>query len=359
MIDFENLKNANSPLMSRFIEAFEDVLDSGVYVMGPQLKAFEQEFTAAFNLGHVAGVGSGYDAITLAIRALGIEEGEAIIPANTYMATALAVVRAGLRPVFAEPDPSTMLIDPKEVEKAISSSTRLIVPVHMFGLACDMDAIRDIAFANSLAIVEDCAQAHGTFYKGESVGTFGYASAWSFYPTKNLGALGDGGAVASSRPEVIERVKVLRNYGAKVRADSDFVGMNSRMDEMQAAFLRVKFSSLGLINSRKNQIAEYYDRNLGARYGRASLVDGCRPARSVYPITCTDRDGLAAFLLKRNIKTLIHYPKPLWRQKALAEFSRGEYPVAGALCATSLSLPLSAALSDSEVEEIASAVNAY
>lgn len=359
MIDFENLKNANAPLEGRLAQAFNEVIGSGVYVLGPQLRAFEQEYSAAFDLGFVAGVGNGYDAITLAIMALGIEEGEAIIPANTYMATALAVARAGLTPVFAEPDPSTMLVDPKEIERAITDKTRLIVPVHMFGLSCDMDAIRCIAFANSLAVVEDCAQAHGTSYKGRSVGTFGYASAWSFYPTKNLGALGDAGAVASARSDVIERVKVLRNYGARQRADADLAGLNSRMDEIQAAFLRVKLEAIRDINNRKNLIAKYYDLNLHEKFGRAKPVDGCQPARSVYPITFEDRDGLAAHLLERNIKTSIHYPKPIWRQKALMNFSRGDCPIAETLCRTSLSLPISSSLSDSEIEAVTAAVNAY
>lgn len=359
LIQFECLKNAHADLEPHILAAVAEVVSSGVYINGPQLAAFENEFADKLGLDQVVGVGNGYDAITLALLALGLTGGEIILPSNTYMATALAAVRAGLTPVFAEPDPTTLLLDPGDIEKRLTPRTVAILPVHLFGLSCDMGAICEIADRRKLAIVEDCAQAHGAVYKGRSVGTFGLASAWSFYPTKNLGALGDAGAVSSRLPEVIGTIKVLRNYGARERACAECVGLNSRLDEVQAAILRVKLSALDGHNTIKNAIASRYDRDLRGDFGRPAPVSGSLPARSVYPILHPKRDELAAYLESRAIKTAIHYPVPPYRQKALAAFARGRYPVSDALHGQTLSLPLSVALSEMEIDRIIEAVNSF
>lgn len=359
MIPLEELGRANRSFETDLRRAFAETLTSGRYVLGEQVEAFEREFAAALGARRAVGVGSGYDAITLALRALGLRRGEVVLPANTFTGTALAVVRCGLVPVFAEPDPATLLLDPERAARRVGPRTVAILPVHLYGLACDMRALSDLARRRGLRIVEDCAQAHGAFFEGQPVGTFGDAAAFSFYPTKTLGGLGDGGAVVTGEAAVADRVRTLRNYGFDAPGRAAVVGLNSRLDELQAAFLRVKLPRLGEIVRRRNEIAARYDRELAPVFVRPHPAPGARPARSVYPILHPRRDELAGYLASRGIGTGIHYPVPPYRQRPLLGKSRGRFPLADRLHRTTLSLPLSFGMPDAEVACVIEAMNNF
>ena len=359
MIPLEELGRANRPFEAELRSAFEETLASGRYVLGEQVAAFEREFAASLGAPHAVGVGSGYDAITLALRALGLRRGEVILPANTFTGTALAVLRCGLVPVLAEPDPATLLLDPGRAARRIGRRTVAILPVHLFGLPCDMRALTDLAARRGLLVVEDCAQAHGATFEGRPVGTFGDAAAFSFYPTKNLGGLGDGGAVTTGDAAVAERVRTLRNYGYDAPGRAAEVGLNSRLDELQAAFLRVKLPRLGEIVRRRNGIAARYDRELLPAFARPQPVAGAGPARSVYPVLHPHRAALADHLAARGIGTGIHYPVPPHRQEALRRVCRGRFPLSDRLHRTTLSLPLSFGMTEAEVTAVIAATNAF
>jgi dTDP-4-amino-4,6-dideoxygalactose transaminase len=359
LIPFEDLGRANRPFEEEFRAAFEATLSSGRYVLGEQVAAFEEEFAASLGVPHAVGVACGYDAVTLAFRALGITAGEVIVPANTYMATVLGVVRAGLRPVFSEPAPGTFLLDPHDVVRRITRRTVALLPVHLYGLVCDMDALMSIATEGRLLVVEDCSQAHGAAFRGRAAGSFGHASAFSFYPTKNLGALGDGGAVVTGTAEVADALTVLRNYGARHRSCADVVGLNSRLDELQAAFLRVKLRRLHEVTRRKNELAEKYDAGLAPGFVRPAPVAGAQCARHLYPVLHPERDRLRQYLASRGIGTEVHYPIPPYRQEALSSYCLGEYPTAEDFHRRVVSLPLSFGHSDNEIEAVIESANAF
>lgn len=359
MIQFENLQEANKPFEHLLRRAFERVLGSGRYILGDEVKMLEAEFAQAFGHRHAVGVGSGYDALLLAFAALGITQGEVIVPANTYMATILAVIRSGLTPVLCDPDPETLLLDPASAEKLITPRTVAILPVHLYGLVCDMEGFSRLARNRSLALVEDCAQAHGGSFRERFVGNFGDAGAFSFYPTKNLGGLGDGGMVTTGDAATAEAVRTLRNYGSKERAVAERVGMNSRLDELQAAFLREKLPYLAKIVEHKNALAKCYDDHLAPCFARPAPVAGARSARSLYVIRSTGRERLREYLHSKNIFTDVHYPVPPHRHRAIAPLVSGEFPVSDRLSAEILSLPLSYGHSEREIYAVIEAMNDF
>lgn len=357
MIPFEDLGRVNRPYEKKLRRAFEETLRSGTYVLGGQVAAFEQEFAAALGTGHAVGVASGLDALALTLRALCPPGGEVIMPANTCAPTALGVLCSGLRPVLSDPDPVTWLLDPEDAERRVTARTVAIVPVHLYGLLCDMDAIMGIARRHGLRVVEDCAQVLGGLYRGRAAGTIGDAGAFSFYPTKNLGALGDGGAVFTKDLRVAERVRMLRNYGYVARGCAIEVGVNSRLDELQAAFLRVKLPRFHEIVGRKNAHAARYNTHLGPQFARPLAIEESDPARHLYPILSPDRDGLRSALAGRGIGTEVHYPLPIHLQEAFRPWCKGSYPVAERLCRTVVSLPLSAGHTDGEIDAVIDAIN--
>ena len=359
MIACEDLRLANCLFEAEFREAFERVLASGRYISGPELEALEVSFSEALGLGRSVGLGSGYDAITISFMALSITGGEVIVPANTYMATILAAIRAGLKPVLCEPDPETLLIDPARLERHLTKRTVALLPVHLYGLACDMDTLTEFAKANRLVVVEDCAQAAGAGFAGKSVGAFGDAGAFSFYPTKNIGALGDAGLAAFKDGDRAERAQILRNYGASGRAVAEAVGFNSRLDELQAAFLRVKLRHLDEITEAKNRLAAFYDENLHASFKRPAVIPGSSPARSLYVVTHPKRDELRAFLFERGISTDVHYPVPPHRQRAIAPYADEGYPVTEKICAEIVTLPFSLGHTQDDVERVVEEMNRF
>ena len=340
--------------------AIDRVIARGWFVLGPEVDTFEREFAAASGAAYAVGVGTGTDAIALILRALGIGAGDEVITSPLSAAySALAVIMAGARPVFADIDPARLTIDPDQIERRIGPRTRAILPVHLYGQAADMAAIERIAARHHLAIVEDCCQAHLATAEGRAVGTIGVAGAFSFYPTKNLGALGDGGAIITSDTALAAKVKRLRNGGQTDRYHHLEPGLNTRLDEIQAAVLGARLPRLrGWTARRRALAARYRDRLAGSP---VDLVPERDPGHvyHLFVVRTTMRADLQAHLAARGIDTLIHYPVPIPRQPALAAAEPAECPLATQACNEVLSLPLHPALRDDEVDEIAAAVHAF
>jgi dTDP-3-amino-3,4,6-trideoxy-alpha-D-glucose transaminase len=337
--------------------AIERVLGSGWYVLGEEVAAFEREFANACGTAHAIGVGTGTDAIALILRALGIGPGDEVITTPLSAAyTALAVLMTGARPVFADIDAERLTIDPAAVAAAVTPRTRAILPVHLYGQPADMEALAPIAARHSLAVIEDCCQAHLATCAGRPVGTIGVAGAFSFYPTKNLAALGDGGAVVTGDAALARRVMLLRNGGQTDRYHHEIAGVNSRLDELQAAVLRARLAFLRRWTEERRALARAYRGQLS---GAPVIVPPERDAGHVYHlfvIRSSERDRLQSHLRERGIDTLVHYPIAIPRQPALAASGPADCPRADAACSELLSLPLRPGLSSSDVERVTAAV---
>ncbi|WP_243370777.1 DegT/DnrJ/EryC1/StrS family aminotransferase [Geotalea sp. SG265] len=345
-IPFLNLKAAYMELKKELDEAYERVMTSGWYVLGAEVAAFEAEFADYCGVGHCVGVGNGLEALTLVLRAWGIGAGdEVIVPSNTYIATWLAVSHTGAVPVPVEPCGSTYNIDPSRIEAAITHRTKAIVPVHLYGQPADMDAILCIADKYGLKVLEDAAQAHGSTYRGKRAGGLGHAAGFSFYPGKNLGAFGDGGAVTTDDRELADKIRLLRNYGSSVKYVNNATGFNSRLDEMQAAFLRVRLKRLDAWNGKRQLLAAWYLRNLPISLPQVALPavpDWAGHCWHLFVIRTADRDILQRELAANNIGTLIHYPIPPHLQQAYAPLGHGSssFPIAEKMAGEVLSLPM-------------------
>ena len=339
-------------------DAITRVIDRGWFVLGPELDGFEQEFAEASRAAHAVGVGTGTDAIAIALRAMDIGPGDEVITSPVSAAySALAIMMAGARPVFADIDPERLTIDPRAVAAAITPRTAAILPVHLYGQAADMVALETLAQRHNLAIVEDCCQAHLATCAGRPVGSFGSAAAYSFYPTKNLGALGDGGAITTGDPELAARMKRLRNGGQTGKYHHAEFGVNSRLDEMQAAILRARLPFLAGWTDERRALAREYRSRLGGINGLT--VPAEQDAGHVYhlfPVLSTAREALRDRLRAAGIETLVHYPMPITRQPALAGAEPAECPVADRVCAEVWSLPLYPSLSVDAVTRVASAL---
>jgi dTDP-4-amino-4,6-dideoxygalactose transaminase len=340
-------------------KAIARVLTRGWFVLGQEGEAFERDFAAFLGAGFAIGCGNGTDAITLALRALGLGSGDEVITvANTCVPTAAGIRDAGCALRLVDCDPITLQMDADALQSAITPSTKAVVPVHLFGSSPDMREIRRICQSAGVPIVEDCAQAHGAQSGGRPAGRWGDLSAWSFYPSKNLGAYGDGGAVVTDDPALADRVRRLRNYGQRVRYYHDEEGRNSRLDELQAAILQVKLRQLDQWNARRRQLAELYTAHLNeSPIGIPRVRDDCVSARHLYPIRIANegRDQIREALKRHGIDAQIHYPVPIHRQKAyLAEFQGHRFPAAEQAAGELLSLPLYPQLADEQVQRVAS-----
>ncbi len=336
------------------------VFDSGWFVLGPEVAGFETEFAAAVGAAHAVGVNTGTDAIALALRALGIGPGDEVITAPLSAAySALAIDMTGARPVFADVDPERLTLDPAAVAAAVTPRTRAVLPVHLYGQPADMDGIARVAARHGLAVVEDACQAHLATVGGQPVGRGSAAAAYSFYPTKNLGALGDGGAVATDDGALAERLRRLRNGGQSSRYRHDERGVNSRLDELQAAILRARLPRLGALTAARRRLARGYRDGLAA----APVVVPPECDRGhvyhLFPVLADDRDRFQAHLLGRGVETLVHYPVPIPRQPAAQSWSPAPCPVADDVCARVVSLPLYPSLADDAHDEVVRAVLAY
>jgi dTDP-4-amino-4,6-dideoxygalactose transaminase len=361
MVEYENLKKLNQPFEKDYFISFQKTVDSGWFILGDEVKNFEHEFSAYCTTKHCVGLASGLDGLTLSLLACNFAKGsEVIVPSNTYIATILSIAQVGLIPILVEPDIATYNLDAKKIKEKITSKTVAIMVVHLYGKCCEMDTILEIAKNNNLKVIEDCAQAHGAKYKGKLAGSFGDFAAWSYYPTKNLGALGDAGAITCDDDDGAEKIRYLRNYGSKVKYYNEEIGVNSRLDEVQAGFLRVKLKKLDDINNHKRTLAAAYQQLLTDKVIKPVINEDYFDVYHIYCIRTTKRDELKAYLNDNNIKTEIHYPVQPVDQKAMRTLLAGiETPLAKEIHETTLSLPISYFHTLEDVQNVCDAVNNF
>ncbi len=359
-VPFLDFQEAHLEIRQELDAAYDRVLNSGWFILGQEVEAFEREFAAYCEAEHCVGVGNGLEALHLILRAYGIGPGdEVIVPANTYIATWLAVSYAGATPVPVEPDERTYNLNPALIEAAITPATKAILPVHLYGQPAEMDPINALAARYGLKVIEDAAQAHGARYRGRRVGGLGDAAGFSFYPGKNLGALGDGGAVVTKDAELADRVRVLRNYGSRLKYHNEVKGFNSRLDELQAALLRAKLPVLDEWNARRRAAAARYQEALaGSGLGLPSVPDWAEPVWHLFVVRHPQRDALQQRLQQAGIGTMIHYPMPPHLQPAYAElgYGAGAFPLSEAIHREVLSLPMGPHLEPGQQDRILQAV---
>jgi dTDP-4-amino-4,6-dideoxygalactose transaminase len=363
-VPFFELRDFPAGIETAIQEKVVSTLAEKRFVLGPSVQVFEQEFARFQNVPHVVGVGNGYDALVLSLKALGIGEGDQVLlPGNTYIATINAVKQVGATPILVEPDPQTYNLTAAGVAQAITAKVKAMLPVHLYGQTCDMPAIMDLANQAGLLVVEDCAQAHGSMVGGQKVGTFGQANAFSFYPTKNLGAYGDAGGVATHSLEVATYLQKYRNYGQSERYYYDVVGVNSRLDSLQAAILSVKLFHLDALNAERQRLAQVYHQELE---GIAELMlpktqAGCGHVYHLFVVRTSRRDALQQYLQAQGITTLIHYPVPAHLQPSYAHLNlkQGDLPITEELAKTSLSLPLFPGMTEQEQSAVIKAVKQF
>ena len=366
MIHFLNLRKLNQPFEVAFQKKMKQFLDGGWYILGNEVKQFETDFASYCGTKHCIGVGNGLDALVLIFKAyihLGkLEKGdEVIVPANTYIASVLAILQADLVPVLVEPRLETFNINPEEIEAKITSKTKAILPVHLYGQLCEMKAINEIAQKHNLLVIEDAAQAHGSqFSENEKAGNLSHASAFSFYPGKNLGALGDGGAITTNDDELAEVLFSMRNYGSKVKYENEIIGVNSRLDELQAAFLNIKLKQLDSENEFRRSMAKRY---LSEIKNEKIIMPSWDLSQNhvfhLFVIRTSNRLELQNFLKENGIETMIHYPIPPHKQKALSNWNNLSFPITEKIHDEVLSIPLNSGLKASEIQHIITILNQY
>jgi dTDP-4-amino-4,6-dideoxygalactose transaminase len=352
MIEYENLYKVNKPFMKKYKQKFNAMLNKGWFILGEEISKFEKEFAEYCGVKYCIGVANGLDALILSLLACDFPLGsEIIVPSNTYIATILAIINAGHIPVLVEPDIHTYNIDEKLIENKITQKTKAIMPVHLYGRLCNMTSINEIASKHNLKIIEDAAQAHGATLNGKKAGAWGDLTAFSFYPTKNLGSLGDAGAVTTNNEYYAEKIRTLRNYGSKKKYYNELIGNNSRLDELQAGFLRIKLQALDNINLHKNKLANIYNQELSEdKFIKPFIDKNYYNVYHIYNIRHNERDRLKTYLEKKGIKTDIHYPVAPNKQQAMSGILDGqETPIAHEIHSTTLSLPISFCHSESEI----------
>ena len=362
-IPFVIFKPLEEELDQELRSAFERVYHRSWYIEGEEDAKFEKAFAEYCEREYCVGVGNGLDALMLALKALGIREGdEVIVPSNTYIATALAVTYVGAKPIFVEPDIRTYNIDPSRIEEKITEKTKVIMPVHLYGQACDMDRIMEIAKKHNLYVVEDCAQAHGAKYKGKRIGSFGHAAGFSFYPGKNLGALGDAGATVTNDKVLADKIRALGNYGSDYKYHHIYQGNNSRLDELQAAFLAAKLPILDKTNDNRRETARKYLEGIKNPEVILPYVNpDTEPVWHIFASRSNRRDELEKFLNERGIGTNKHYPTPMHLQECYKDLGirKGELPIAEEISETELSIPMYYGMTDNEVQYVIDAINDF
>ena len=361
MIEYENLGKANQQFFDEYSNVFQQIVKSGWYILGEKVKQFEYEFSKYCDTRFCCGTANGLDALILSLKAFQFEPGdEVIVPSNTYIATILAIVHSGLKPILVEPDIQTYNIDANKIAEKISPRTKAILVVHLYGKVCEMDKIMTIANMYSLKVIEDCAQSHGASFKGVKAGNFGHFGAFSFYPTKNLGALGDAGAITTNDNELYNIVNMLRNYGSKIKYQNELVGYNSRLDELQAAFLIVKLGQLDLLTQHKRKSAELYSEGLKSEFIKPGMHPDHYDVYHIYNIRHDERDKLRDHLLKKGVKTEIHYPIAPNKQQAMKGILDEQLtPIAEEIHRTTLSLPISFFHTEDDIEKVIKAANEF
>ena len=365
MIRYCDLKKITESHEPQLTEAVNRVIQSGWYILGNEVKTFEQEFAEYCGCNYCIGTGNGLDALTiimLAYREMGVmQEGdEVIVPANTYIASLLSILQAGLKPVLCEPEWESCNIDPGKIEELITPRTKAIMAVHLYGRCANIPQIEGIAKRHSLKIIEDSAQAHGAMIDGKRTGNLGDAAGFSFYPGKNLGALGDGGAITTNDKELASTARAIANYGSEKKYINTYKGVNSRLDEIQAAVLSVKLQRLDADNERRRAIAERYNAGISNRLVKTPSIEKREEhVFHIYPVFCEQRDKLQKHLLERGIETLIHYPVPPHKQEALGEYASLALPITERIHYEELSLPCNPTMSDNDVTAVIEAVNSF
>lgn len=362
-VPFVSFKPLEKELDKELRAAFDRVFENSWYIDGREDKAFEEAFAAYCHTNYCVGNGNGLDALMLALKALDIGEGdEVIVPSNTFIATALAVTYTGATPVFVEPDIRTYNINPALIEEKLTPRTKAIMPVHLYGQPCDMDPIMAIAKKHGLYVIEDCAQAHGATYKGRSIGSFGDAAGFSFYPGKNLGALGDAGATVTNSKELADKVRALGNYGSDYKYHHIYKGNNSRLDELQAAFLSAKLPLMDKVNENRRYIADRYLKGIqNDKIILPYVPDYALPVWHLFAVRCANRDALATFLSEKGIGTNKHYPIPMHLQDCYADLGieAGSLPIAEEISSSELSIPMYYGMTDQEVQYVIDAINSF
>ena len=362
-VPFVSFKPLEKELDKDLRNAFERVYARSWYIEGEEDSIFEKNFARYCDRKYCIGVGNGLDALFLSLKALGIKEGdEVIVPSNTYIATALAVTYTGATPVFVEPDIRTFNINPLNIEKAITAKTKAIMPVHLYGQACDMDLILDVAKNHNLYVIEDCAQAHGAKYKGKVIGSFGDVAGFSFYPGKNLGALGDAGAVVTNNEDLAKKIKALGNYGSDYKYHHIYLGNNTRLDELQAAFLNVKLPFLNKVNVERRKIAQKYLENIDNPEIILPFVpEFAEPVWHIFGIRCKKRAELEKYLNDAGIETNKHYPIPMHLQECYKSlgFKQGDFPIAEEISETELSIPMYYGMTEQEIQYVIEKINEF
>jgi len=363
MIPFLDLKQINVRHEEEISQCFERFLHSGWYVLGTEVEEFEKEFAAYCGTKYCLGVANALDALTLILRGYGVGPGdEVIVPSNTYIASILSITATGATPVLVEPNLGSFNIDPNRIEDKITSRTKAIMVVHLYGQVCEMTQIHAIAEKYNLKVIEDCAQAHGAIFEGIRVGALGDVAAFSFYPGKNLGALGDGGAITLNDKELYTKLKALRNYGSHRKYENLYKGYNSRLDELQAAVLRVKLRYLDEDNEIRRNIAEYYSQHIKNDRLTLPVISNQEPRSHVwhlYVIRTDDRSNLQQYLNNKGIQTLIHYPIPPHKQEAYKEWNEMSFPISEKIHSEVLSIPISPVMSLEDAAKVATALNEY
>jgi len=370
-IPFLDLKRLNEPYKKEILNAIEKVIEKGWYILGEELELFENEFAKYCGVRYAIGVGSGLDALTLILlgyKELGLlkDNDEVILPANTFIATALAVRRANLKVVLADIDAKTYNIDPEDIEKKITERTKAIIPVHLYGQLASMNEIIDIAKRFNLLVIEDACQAHGAIYDNEKkAGSLCHAAAFSFYPSKNLGAVGDGGIITTNDKNLAEVIKALRNYGSKKKYYHDYIGLNSRLDEIQAAVLRIKLKYLNQEIEKRRKIAKFFLENINNPKIKLPLPKKINPLKykqhvwHLFVVRCKERNKLKKYLEDHGIYTQIHYPIPIHKQKAFKELNKNRLPVTEQVAEEILSLPIAGYLNKLEIKYIVDVINNF
>jgi dTDP-4-amino-4,6-dideoxygalactose transaminase len=359
-IPYENLKKLNEPFVESYKKAFGEFLDSGWYILGKGVNTFEENFSKFCKANHFCGLASGLDALTIALKVYGFKAGsEVLVPSNTYIATILAIVNNNLKPILVEPDIATYNIDPAKLQAAITPNTVAIMPVHLYGKCCDMKAIMQIAKTHKLKVIEDVAQAHGALQHGKMAGTFGDFGAFSFYPTKNLGALGDAGGLCTDDYNLDKQARLIRNYGSSVKYYNEVSGINSRLDDLQARFLDIKLQSMNEINNHKRLLAQRYLQNLSSNFILPVVDTDYYDVYHIFNIRTPHRDALKSYLLEHGIGTEIHYPVPPHKQQAMRTTIEGNYPISEEIHATTLSLPISYCHSIEDIDYVISVINEF
>lgn len=362
-IPFVSLRPMHEEIESEIIDKFKQIYEKSYFILSSEVEGFEKDFADYCNVKYSVGVGNGLEALTMILKAYGIKSGdEVIIPSDTYIATALAVSNVGAKPVFVEPYINTYNINPELIEKAVTNKTKAIMPVHLYGQAADMNPINKIAKKYDLKIIEDSSQAHGSLYNGKKVGSLGDASGFSLYPGKNLGALGDAGVVTTNDKKLADKIKALRNYGSNVKYHNIYKGYNSRLDELQAGFLRVKLKYLDRWNKNRKKTARIYlDGIKNDNIVLPFVADYSNPIWHVFVVRCSKRDKLQEYLKEKGIGTLIHYPIPMHLQPAYRDLGlkKGDFPIAEKISNEVLSLPMWYGMNDKEIEYVIDTINKF